>query len=116
MGPPGCTVVKNLRANAGDTGVTGPIPGSRRSPGGGNSNSLQDSCLKNSMSREAWRATIHGITKSWTHLSAHTHALKEIQQVTELHKQWKQLESSNKIQSVCFTKGKVRNCNSIHIE
>ena len=40
------------------------IPGLVRSPGGGNGNSLQYSCLKNSMDREAWRATVHGVTES----------------------------------------------------
>ena len=45
---PGDSVVKNLPANAGDTGV---IPGSGRSPGGGNGNILQYSCLENSMER-----------------------------------------------------------------
>ena len=42
------------------------IPGSGRSPGKGNGNPLQYSCLENSMDREAWWATVHGITKSWT--------------------------------------------------
>ena len=55
-------MVKNLPANAGDTGL---IPGSGRSPGGGNSNPLQDSCLENSMDRGTWWATVHGVTKSW---------------------------------------------------
>ena len=87
MGPSGGTVVKNSLASSGDAGVAASIPGSRRSLGGGNGNSLQDSCLKNSMNREAWWATVHGITKSWTQLSAHAHTLKEIQQVTESHKQ-----------------------------
>ena len=41
-------MVKNLLANAGDESVTGLIPGPGRSPGGGNGNSLQNSCLKNS--------------------------------------------------------------------
>ena len=41
-------------------------PGSGRSPGGGNGNPLQYSCLKNPMDREAWRATVHGVTKSRT--------------------------------------------------
>ena len=60
-GFPGGAVVKNLSANAGDAES---IPESGRSPGGGNSNPLQYSCLKNIMDRGAWRATIHGITKS----------------------------------------------------
>ena len=54
---PGGSVVKNLSANAGDVGS---IPGFRRSPGEGNDNLLQYSCLGNPMDREAWRATVHG--------------------------------------------------------
>ena len=38
-------------------------PGSGRSPGGGNGNPLQNSCLENPMNREAWRATVHGVAK-----------------------------------------------------
>ena len=52
--------------NAGDTGDMGPIPGLGRSPGGGHGNLLQYSCLENSTDREAWWATDHEITKSWT--------------------------------------------------
>ena len=59
-------MVKNLPANAGDAGS---VPGSGRSPGGGNGNSLQYSCLKNPVDRGAWRATVHGVTKSQTQLS-----------------------------------------------
>ena len=47
-------VVKNLPANAGDVGDSGLIPGSGRSPGGGNGNLLQYSCLENPMDRGAW--------------------------------------------------------------
>ena len=47
-------VVKNPPANAGVERDMGSIPGSRRSPGVGNGNSLQYSCLKNLMDREAW--------------------------------------------------------------
>ena len=54
-------MVKNLPANAGDPGL---IPGSGRSPGEGNGYPLQYSCLENSMDRGAWRATVHGVTKS----------------------------------------------------
>ena len=53
-------MVKNPLANAGDAGST-PVLG--RSPGEGNGNPLQCSCLKNSMEREAWRATVHGVVK-----------------------------------------------------
>ena len=53
----------------------GSIPGSGRSPEGGNGNPLQYSCLGNPMDRGAWRATVHGVSKSQTRLSrwAHTH-------------------------------------------
>ena len=62
-------MVKNLPANAGASGDLGSIPGSGRSPGGGNGNSLQYSCLENPMDRGAWKATVHEITKSQTQLS-----------------------------------------------
>ena len=88
-------MVKNMPANAGDTGDMGSIPGLGRSPEGGldskesacnagylgsipglgrfpgegNGNPLQYSCLENSMDRGAWRPTVHGVTKSWTQLS-----------------------------------------------
>ena len=45
------------------------IPGSGRSPGVGNGNQFQDSCLGNSMVRGAWQATVHGVAKSQTQLS-----------------------------------------------
>ena len=62
-------VVKNPPANAGDARDTGSIPGARRSPGGGNGNLIQYSCLEKSIDRGAWRASVHGTTKSWTRLS-----------------------------------------------
>ena len=55
------SVAKNLSANAGDAAS---IPGSGRSPGEGNGNPLQYSCLENSTYRGAWWATIHGVAKS----------------------------------------------------
>ena len=45
-------------------GDPGSIPGSGRSPGEGNDNPFQYSCLKNPMDRGAWQATVHGVTKS----------------------------------------------------
>ena len=60
--------VKNLPANAGDVGDVGSIPGSGRSPGGGNGNPLQYSCLKNPNDRGAWQATVHRAAKSQTGL------------------------------------------------
>ena len=59
-------MVKNLPANAG--GVSS-IPGSEKSPGGGNGNPLQYSFLENPMDRGAWPATVPGVTKSQTRLS-----------------------------------------------
>ena len=57
---PGGSLVKNLPANAGDIGL---IPVSGRSPGEGNDNPLQYSCLGNPMDRGAWRAVVHGVAK-----------------------------------------------------
>ena len=59
-------VVENLPADAGDARDAGLVPELGSSPGGGNGNPLQDSCLKNSMDRGAWWATGHGVTKSQT--------------------------------------------------
>ena len=63
MGLPGGSEGK---ASAGNAGDLGPTPGSGRSPGEGNGNPLQYSCLENPMDREAWQTTVHGIIKSWT--------------------------------------------------
>ena len=57
-------IVKNLPANAGDTGDTGSIPGLGRSPGEGHGNPLQYSYLENPMDRGAWQATVDGVEKS----------------------------------------------------
>ena len=65
---PDDSVVKNLPASSEDARDAGFIPGSGRSPGEGNGNPLQDSCLESSM-EGAWWATIHGVTKSGTRLS-----------------------------------------------
>ena len=65
-GFPGGSVVKNLPANAGDTRDVGSIPGSGRSPGVGNGNPLQYSCLENPVHRRAWQAMVQGVAKSWT--------------------------------------------------
>ena len=61
--------IKNLPANAGDTRDSGSVPDSGRSPGVGNGNLLQFSCLENSMGRGALQATVHGVTRSQTQLS-----------------------------------------------
>ena len=62
----GGSVVKNLPANAEDARDVGSLPQSGRSPGIGNSNPLQYSCLDNPMDRGAWWAAVHGVAKSWT--------------------------------------------------
>ena len=68
-------MVENLPANAGDTGDAGSIPGLGRSPGGGNGNPLQSSCLENPRDRGAWRATVHGVAKLDTTELPSTHAI-----------------------------------------
>ena len=65
-------MVKKLPANAGDARDASSIPARGRSLGGGNDNSLQYSCLGNSVNRGAWRATVHGVAKSRTRLSDDT--------------------------------------------
>ena len=57
---------KESVCSAGDLGS---IPGSGRFPGEGNDNLLQYACLENPTDREAWRATVHGVAKSWTRLT-----------------------------------------------
>ena len=80
---PGSKVIKNLPASAGVARDPGLIPGSRRSPGGGNGDPLQYSCLGNSMNTGSWWTTVHGVTESDTteqlstracaHARTHTH-------------------------------------------
>ena len=68
---PGGSEVKASARNAEDLGS---IPGSGRSPGEGNGNPLQYSCLENPMDGGAWWATVHGVAKSRTRLSDFTHS------------------------------------------
>ena len=65
-GFPGGSDGKESACSAGDLCL---IPGSGQSPGEGNGNALQSSCLENSMDRGAWQATVHGVAKSQTRLS-----------------------------------------------
>ena len=69
LGFPGGSDGKESARNAGDPGS---IPGSGKSPGEGNGNPLQYSCLGNPMDRGTWWATVHGVTKSQTQLSDFT--------------------------------------------
>ena len=78
-------MVKNPLANAVDLGW---IPGSGRSPGGGNGNPLQYSCLENPMDTGAWWATVHGVAKSQTRLSDFTFTLVKYYRV------WVEFQSS----------------------
>ena len=66
MGFSGSSNCKESVCNAGDPGS---IPGLGRSPGEGNGYPLQYFCLKNSMDRGAWKATVHGLTKNQIQLS-----------------------------------------------
>ena len=67
-------MVKNLPDNAGNTGS---ICGSGRSPGEGNGNPLQYSCLENPMDREAWWAPVQRVAKSWTWLRDFTSLVRK---------------------------------------
>ena len=75
LGFPGGSEVKASASNAGDPGS---IPGSGRSPGEGNGNPLQYSCLQDPMGGGAWWATVHGVAKSWTRLSDFTSLWEDI--------------------------------------
>ena len=66
MGSPGGSDGKESACSVGDLGF---IPGLGRSPGEGNGNPLECSCLENSMDGGAWRATFHGDAMSWTQVS-----------------------------------------------
>ena len=57
--------IKESACNAGDLGS---IPGLGRSPGEGNGNPLQCSCLENPLGKDAWQAAVHRVTQSWTQL------------------------------------------------
>ena len=69
LGFPGGSQVKNPPTNAGDAGDTGLASRSGRSPGGGNGDPLQCSCLENPMDRGAWWATVHRVAKSQIQIS-----------------------------------------------
>ena len=69
MGLPRWLTGNEFPSSSGATGDEGLNPGSGRSPGGGNGNPLQYSCLEKPMDRGAWWATVHGVPKSQTQLS-----------------------------------------------
>ena len=76
---------KETTCNAGDLGS---IPGSGRSPGEGNGNPLQYSCLENPMDRGAWRATVHGVAKSRTRLSDFHFRFNTVMYTMYQRRQW----------------------------
>ena len=82
MGFPGGSDGKESSCNVGDLGS---IPGSGRSVGEGNGNSLQYSCLENPMDRGAWWATVHGVAKSLND-NTFTFPLPGTTHCTEYHK------------------------------
>ena len=88
----GGSVVKNPPANAGDASS---LPMWERSPGEENGNPVQYSCLENPMDRGAWRATVHGVAKSWTRLSDCTHVYTCNGKETE---KWKGVEKEREIE------------------
>ena len=61
------------KESACSTGDPGSIPGSGRSPGEGNGNPLQHTCLENPMNRGAWQATVHGVTRVGHNLATKPH-------------------------------------------
>ena len=79
MGFPGGSNGKESSHNVGDLSS---IPGLGRSPGEWNGNPLLYSCLENPMDKEAWRATVHGVTKIRTQLMTNAFTFKDPQQAT----------------------------------
>ena len=80
------------KASACNAGDLGSIPGLGRSPGEGNGNPLQYSCLENSMDGGAWWATVHGVTKSRTRLSDFTFTFFHEDWTEECHHEGHELE------------------------
>ena len=86
---------KEFTCNVGVTGDTGSIPGLGRSPGGGQGNPLQHSCLENTMDRGTWQATIHRVSRSQTWLKwLSTHACDPHHKLEEFILGWFPSEAS----------------------
>ena len=89
-------MVKNLPANARDIRNSGLIHRSERSPGGGNGNPLQYSCLENPMDRRAWGATVNGVIKSdTTEHSTHIHISGKMQTSQRSEHTWAIISNSS---------------------
>ena len=80
-----------------NAGVPGSIPGSGRSPGGGQGNPLQYSCLENALNRGAWWATVHGVAKSQTRLKR----LRMHPRTTTWSKAWRLIKDSLGTETLC---------------
>ena len=104
-------MVKKQPASSGDARDKGSIPGSRRSLGVGNGNPLQYSCLGNPTDRGAWRVTVHGVAKSRTQLSIHTHT-----QISDKHPTfqniWLGRELKNRVSESMWVQSLVRELRS----
>ena len=70
QGFPGGSVVRNPPTNVGAAGDAGLIPGSGRSPGGGNGNPFQFSCLGSPTDRGAWWTAVHRVAQNWTQMKS----------------------------------------------
>ena len=80
---PGGSADKESACNAEGARDMGLIPGSERSPGGGNGNPLKYSCLENPMDRGAWQATVHRVTESDMTERIHTHIVPVVETIIE---------------------------------
>ena len=80
-------VVKNPPKSAGDIRDAGSSPRSGRSPGGEHGNPQQYSCLESPMDREAWPATVHSITRSWTEQNWLSTAHRALERKAKINKQ-----------------------------
>ena len=107
MGFPSIVVVNVLPANAGDARAMGSIPELGRSPGEGNGNLLQYSCLENSMDRVICWATMHEVAKSRTQLCTHAKHIQYGCQKKNKCVWWEEVEGevgcvSHKCKQKCF--------------
>ena len=78
-------MVKNSPTSTGDTGDVGLTPRSGRSPGEGTGNPFQYSSLENPVDQEAWRATVHGVARSWPGLSDLTWGSEQLSKLQSSH-------------------------------
>ena len=105
LGFPGSSDAKESACNVGGLGLT---LGLGRSPGGGHCNSLQSSCLENSIDRGTWQATVHGVTKSQTRLSTAPHRRQDLRHsclLQETHSLRPLLQATPSSQHNLTTKG-----------